>query len=94
MTENELYTLRKLIEEIILVPTKKDAIYPISELKTIVLKNTKIINDNYLIEKLNEILNYAESATGNVNNKQHWVDILQQKLDIFENDIKRYNKTS
>jgi len=87
MNANELSTILELINEVINAPTKKDAKPLINRLKSEATKIKPRINDPYFSNKLDEVIIYAEEASGRVTNKEHWESCAKQSWYTFENGV-------
>lgn len=88
MNINELTNLWKSIEEVINAPTKKEAKSLVSRLRFQTTKIKTHIDDPYLSNKLDEVIIYAEEASGRAKDKAHWESCVQQSWYTFENGIR------
>ena len=88
MDDRKLIEFRDLVDEIIYAPTKADAKPLISRLKFAAsgLKNDL---DPYIFSKLNEVIAYADQASGRVKNKEHWISCVDQSWYVFENGFNK-----
>lgn len=87
MNDKELTELRDLIDEVIYSSTKADAKPFLNQLKRQALGIKKNI-DPYISGKLNEVIAYADEASGRVKNKEHWISCVEQSWYVFENGCK------
>ncbi len=91
--ESELIIeLRELIDDVIDARTKKDAQMPIKRLR---FKASRLHGqiDPYLYGKLGEVISHAESAAGQVRDKDHWISCLDSSWYVFESRMKNQNET-
>ncbi|WP_345977574.1 hypothetical protein [Sulfurimonas sp. HSL3-7] len=88
MNTDELANLWKSIEEVINAPTKKEAQPLVSRLKFQASQIKAHINDPYLKNKLDEVIIYAEEASGRVMNKLEAESYVQQSWYTFESGVK------
>lgn len=88
MDDRKLIELRNLVDKIIYAPTKTDAKPLIGRLKFVAseLKNNL---DPYIFGKLNEVIAYADQASGRVKNKEHWICCVDQSWYVFENGFNK-----
>ena len=92
MNTNELAILWESIEEVINAPTKKEAQPLLSRLKFQASKIKADIDAPYFKNKLDEVIIYAEEASGRVKNKEYMESCVQQSWYTFENGVKVHNK--
>ncbi|WP_421715321.1 hypothetical protein [Arcobacter arenosus] len=92
MNANELTKLWASIEEVINAPTKKEAKPLVSRLKFQASQIKANINDPYFRNKLDEVIIYAEEASGRVMNKIEAESYVKQSWYTFESGVKTHNK--
>lgn len=88
MESSKINELRRLVDEVMYAPTKKDAQYPLGCLE-FASSGVKGTIDPYLSGKLGEVIAFAKQASGRVNNKQHWISCVEQCWYVFENGVKQ-----
>jgi hypothetical protein len=86
MSEIDLIGLRRLIDNVIYAPTKKEAKPSIKRLEFIA-SNIKGTIGPYLSGKLSEAIDYADQASGQTQNKEHWISCAEQSWHVFESRI-------
>ena len=87
MSEVDLKELRSLADRVIYASTKKDAAIPLKQFQFQADQLRGEI-DPYLFGKLQQAVGYANEASGNVKNKQHWINSFEQQWYVFENGMK------
>jgi len=92
MNTNELSSLWESVEEVMYAPTKKEAKPLVNRLKFITTKIKTRIDNSYLSNKLDEVIMYAEEASGRVKDKAHWESCAQLSWYTFESEVKTHNK--
>ena len=88
MTTSELTNLWEDIENIINAPTKAEAKLLVSHLRIQTSKIKADINNPYFKNKLDEVIIYAEEASGRVKNKEQMASSAKQSWYVFKNKIK------
>jgi hypothetical protein len=88
MEESTLSELRELLDEVIHAPSKKDAKPPLRRLEFAASIVSRDI-DPYLSGKLFEAIGYAETASGRVQNKQHWISCAEDTWIWFEARVRK-----
>ena len=88
MKENILKDLRALIDEVVYSSTKNSAKAPLAHLEFIVSGIGDDIEPYYL-EKLNDVIIYAKKASGQVEDKQHWINNINNAWYIFSNGVSK-----
>ena len=88
MDVGTLDELRLLVDEVMYAPTKKEAENPLMRLEFIVSGLAGTI-DPYLLGKLGEVIAYAKEASGRVNNKQHWISLVESGWYTFASGVTR-----
>ena len=84
---NNLDELRQLVDDVIHAPTKKEAKHPLGRLKFLASR-LKVNMDPYYAGKLGEVISFAEEASGQVSNKQHWISCADRSWSVFEHGVK------
>jgi hypothetical protein len=87
MDDQTLKDLRKAVEELVYSSTKSTAKAPASHLEYLV-SNVSGNLEPYFFEKLREVVIYAKEASGQVKNKEHWINNVNQSWYIFENGVR------
>lgn len=85
---NSLVELKDLLERIMHAPTKSSANQDIKKLefKSSMLRNAVA---PYAYEKLSQAIIYSKQASGQVKDKQHWIDCSFRAWYLFEREINR-----
>lgn len=91
MENKILEEFQTLVDDVVNAPTKKDAKFPIRKLEFFVSQlNGKL--DNYLHGVMKIIVNHAKEASGQVNNKDHWLTNVQDNLNYLKMELKTERK--
>ena len=88
MDKNKLKKLRDLVDTVMYSATKKDAKKPIERLEFMSMNIMRDL-DSYLSEKLGEVVSYAKEASGQVENKGHWISCAENSWYIFESRVQK-----
>ncbi len=90
MDEKKIQEFRMLVDDVIDSPTKKDAQISLDRLKLLASSVESSI-DSDLYGKLREVINSAQKASGQAQNKNHWITRLNNSWYIFERRVKKLN---
>lgn len=88
MDAQKIAELKKIIDEIVSAPTKSDA-KPLHNRLKFEVNNLDSQLDYWAYSKLQETVNLAGSALGQVRNKEHWLTHMWQCWSLFESNALR-----
>jgi hypothetical protein len=88
MNDNNLKDLKALVDEVIYSSTKSSAKDPVARLEFMASSLDGDI-DSYYFEKLNDVIIYAKEASGQVGDKQHWINNVNNAWHIFYNGVSK-----
>lgn len=88
MDLTQIEEIRKLIELVIHSKTKADAKPHANRLDFAVTRAKSTLNP-YFAGKLREAATYANEASGQVKNKEHWISCMQSSWYVFESHIRQ-----
>lgn len=86
MNLDTLNRIKDLVNEVIYSSTKKDAQSGIKRLEFMV-SGLRGDLDGYSFGKLSEVIGHAKEASGQVENKEHWISNVEQSWYVFENCV-------
>ena len=75
---------RQLVDDVVYASTKKEAQHPLNRLKFLAAR-LQANMDPYSARKLDQVISYAEEASGRVRDKQHWINQVDQCWYVFKN---------
>jgi hypothetical protein len=87
--DNEtIRNLKELLDSATLAPTKKDAKVPLRQLEFAAARVRGDV-DSYPYQKLSEAIDYASAASGQVKNKEHWIECMESSWYVFEGHARK-----
>jgi len=93
MNEKDLTELKDLVDSVMNTSTKKEAKPLLIHLESLASKLESDISDPSLFNKLTcEVIPYAKSATGQVQDKEHWKACVERAWYTFENGVNHLNE--
>jgi len=92
MDKSDIRKLKNSIDSLVYASTKADA-KPIYNKLNFEASRVSSDIDDYTLGKLNEAINYAMSASGQVNDKAHWEACMERSWYVFESNVNSKTKT-
>jgi len=87
MTKDEMSRIRDLVYQITQSSVKAHAETPLRDLRAVYHREEPTL-DPYAKDKFRELISLSETASGQVRDKEHWVQVANQALAKFEMSMK------
>lgn len=86
MNQEDIVELEKLLNQVINAYTKSEGKKPLARLEFLAAQIKPQVS-GYAAEKLSQAVGYAKSASGSVQNKEHWKNNANQAWYLFEREV-------